>query len=71
MIEVFKTSINDPIKADFLIEHLMLEFPVHEVNFDPEDSCRILRIANWSVNLEVDQLIKILSVFGEQAAPLL
>jgi hypothetical protein len=62
MVEVFKTSVNDPEEAKQLLERLNGHFPQSKINFDLEDSDNILRFEARNVN--TPHIINILTGLG-------
>lgn len=44
MIKVFKTDIDSPDHADLVKNSLLIKFPGFRIDFDLEDSDRILRV---------------------------
>ena len=44
MIKVFKTDIDSPDHADLVKNSLLMKFPGFRIDFDLEDSDRILRV---------------------------
>ncbi len=45
MVEVFKTNVNAPEPAQWLIHKLNTLYPHYKINFDLEDCDKILRVA--------------------------
>jgi hypothetical protein len=70
MIEVFKTDVEDAVKAAKLLHHLTGKFPTYHLNFDLDDCDRILRIHTKSGTVETDRVIEIMEVLGFKAEPL-
>jgi Neuraminidase (sialidase) len=58
MVEVFKTDIDQKIKADEIVNILSVHFPSYKINVDFEDCDRVLRIE--SDILDVDEVVSIL-----------
>lgn len=52
MVEVFKTDITDPAKADELKLRLLKRFADYKINFDLEDCDRIMRIESNEIKKE-------------------
>ena len=44
MVLVFKTDVQDALRADYLVEKLKTRFPAWRINFDLEDCDRVLRV---------------------------
>jgi len=61
MVEVFKTNVQDPIKAEMLILKICRLSPYYRVNFDLDDCDNILRVESKTGiidSAEVNELIK-------------
>jgi 50S ribosomal subunit-associated GTPase HflX len=67
MIEVFKTNLEDPKDADWLIQLISTSFPGYQVNFDLEDCDRIMRVKCEHLVVDVKHLILILKDRGFEA----
>ena len=50
---VYKTNIFKPARAKNILEKLSNHFPEHKINFDLEDSDKILRMEGTYVNPEI------------------
>lgn len=55
MVSVFKTNVQCPHKAVFIISGLLSAYPAFRINFDLEDCDRILRVEGS--NIEVNDII--------------
>lgn len=66
MVEVFKTNVNDPDQADFLIEEIHKTFRHYAANFDLEDCDRILRVASAAL-VHPPAVVDLLRQFGFEA----
>jgi len=64
MIEVFKTSIQDPIQAKVVKQLLLVQNPLLEINFDLEDCDKILRIKNIEDAVDISSVLKVLNETG-------
>ena len=64
MIEVFKTNINDQLRASMLIDKIHGSFDNCIANFDLEDCDNILRVKCTSGSIEPLLLIDFLRAFG-------
>jgi len=64
MIEVFKTSIQDPIQAKVVKQLLLVQNPLLEINFDLEDCDKILRIKNIEYAVDISSVLKVLNETG-------
>lgn len=64
MIEVFKTSVQNPMQAQVVQQLLLAQYPAIEVNFDLEDCDNILRIKNIEEASDIDSIIKVLNETG-------
>lgn len=63
MIEVFKTNITQPKKANKIIRKLHLKFPDYKINFDFEDCDNILRVESFNKVLEIEKIIQLIRSF--------
>jgi hypothetical protein len=68
MVEVFKTTVQEPDAAASIITTLQRLFPNQSINFDLEDCDRILRIEGETIDLK--QVISILHLEGYGCEPL-
>ena len=64
MVEVFKTNIEDPLRAKWLISKIHETFCNYEANFDLDDCDNILRVECSRGLVESQQLICFLEKFG-------
>lgn len=62
MVEVFKTNVTDIIDANRIITSLTKICPTYKINFDLEDSEKILRIEG--VKIDNEQIINLLDKKG-------
>ena len=67
MIEVFKTDVQDPLRARELLNNIHAQFPHYQSNFDLDDCDRILRVKNKSGAVEAGEVIKIIRKHGHDA----
>jgi hypothetical protein len=67
MVEVFKTSVNDPAEAEMLIGLIHKRFTDYKANFDLEDCDKILRIKSGNDLIHSVQVINILLSYGIHA----
>lgn len=51
MVSVFKTNVQCPEKAVFILDGLLSEYPAFRINFDLEDCDRILRVEGNDVEI--------------------
>tara|TARA_R110002049_G_scaffold303286_1_gene497497 strand:- start:3796 stop:4059 length:264 start_codon:yes stop_codon:yes gene_type:complete len=70
MIEVYRTNVENPKQAKFVLKHLCKIFPDYDINFDLEDCDNILRVESLSGTIEVFQVITLLNNLGFTAAVL-
>ena len=64
MIEVFKTNVEDPNEAAWLVSHLGKIFPDYVINFDLEDCDRILRVKCEARPIDSANIILLLQTSG-------
>jgi hypothetical protein len=64
MVEVFKTNVQETTQAEKLMDVLSKKFPHLRVNFDLDDSDKILRVEGDLVSNE--RIIEIISTHGYQ-----
>jgi hypothetical protein len=62
-IEIFKTNVDDPQRAKYIVEQIERHFVNCKANFDLADSDRILRVASEG-DVQCDLLIDFLSNVG-------
>ena len=62
-VEVFKTNVADQELAKWLVDHIERNFTHCKVNFDLDDSDRILRVA-FEGKIQSDLLIDLLKNVG-------
>jgi hypothetical protein len=67
MIEVFKTDVDDMIRAGRLVDQIQKIFTGYQVNFDLEDCDRILRVKSPAGSIRTDSLIDLLKEWGVKA----
>jgi hypothetical protein len=67
MIEVFKTSVNDPFIAGNLIAQIQARFKDYLANFDLEDCDLILRIKSANEHVDAPAVISLLAINGFEA----
>jgi len=65
-VEVFKTNVDDPERAKWLVDQIERNFTTSQVNFDLDDCDRILRVVSDS-NIQSDLLIDLLKNVGYRA----
>ncbi len=53
MVEVFKTNVNDPLHALWILNVLSYELPGARINFDLQDCDRILRVEGRDLRPEL------------------
>ncbi|MBU3026378.1 hypothetical protein [Zobellia galactanivorans] len=70
MVEVYKTNVENPKQAKFVLKHLYKIFPDYDINFDLEDCDNILRVESLLNKIEVLQVIAVLNNLGFTAAVL-
>ncbi|GIZ09041.1 hypothetical protein [Flavobacterium sp. UMI-01] len=64
MVEVYKTDIKDSNQAREVYLQLKIRFPYYEINFDLEDSDRILRVESSVINIEDDVIMDVVQSSG-------
>lgn len=64
MVEVFKTSVQDPMQAKIVKQLLLKQNPSLEINFDLEDCDKILRIKNIEKAIDIFSVFKALNETG-------
>lgn len=62
MVTVFKTNVQCPAKAVFIVNGLLSEYPAFRINFDLEDCDRILRVEGK--HIEINGIIASLQNHG-------
>jgi hypothetical protein len=62
-VEVFKTDIEDPKQAKWIIDQIEKSFANYKVNFDLEDCDRILRV-EYEGAMQTSLLIDLLRING-------
>lgn len=67
IIEVFKTNVETDAQAERLVALIQENFPAYAVNFDLNDSDRILRVKT-SGSLHENSLLAVLHTHGVDAA---
>lgn len=67
MVEVFKTDMKDPERAEVLIQQIHSTFPGLEANFDLEDCDKILRIECTTAEIESTAVVGFLRGHGWHA----
>lgn len=65
MIEVFKTNVSSEKKSKIIIDALHLLLPNAKINFDLEDSDKILKIESSSITTHI--VIEYLLLFDTRA----
>jgi hypothetical protein len=60
MVEVFKTSVNNPVQAHLVSERIRVMQPGYDVHFDLEDCDKILRVENREGSVEAETIIRLL-----------
>jgi predicted RNA binding protein with dsRBD fold (UPF0201 family) len=58
MVEVFITNVQEPQDSHKITQELLEHFPAYKINFDLEDSDKILRIEGD--NISADTIISLL-----------
>jgi hypothetical protein len=64
MIEVFKTNVDDPAKAAWLIEQIAKIHSDYTANFDLEDCDRIMRVKTPGISIDSQTIIALLNASG-------
>ncbi len=64
MIEVFKTNVEDPNEAVWLIDQISRIFSDYLVNFDLEDCDRVMRVKCEKGPVDSSAIIALLSTSG-------
>jgi len=64
MVEVFKTNIEDPLRARWLINKIHETFCNYEANFDLDDCDNILRVECSKGVVESQHMISFLEKYG-------
>ena len=67
MVEVFKTDVDDPMYANWLVALIHKKFPAYRANFDLEDCDRVLRVKSNTTSVCAATLILILKDLGFHA----
>ncbi len=67
MIEVFKTNVEDPNEATWLIGVINYVFSDYKINFDLEDCDRIMRVKSDDVTIDSESVISLLNSSGFKA----
>jgi hypothetical protein len=67
MVEVFKTNVDDPTCASWLVALIHKKLPAYRANFDLEDCDRILRVKSNTTSVCAATLILILKELGFEA----
>lgn len=67
MIEVFKTNVEDPNEAEWLIRLINNTFSGCQVNFDLEDCDRIMRVKCDKPAIDTENIISLLKDSGFKA----
>jgi hypothetical protein len=57
-VEVFKTSVAEPVQAEVILATLINSFPNIKTNFDLDDCDRVLRVEGEFVATEIIRLLK-------------
>ena len=70
MVEVFKTNIDNEDEVDLILFKLGNVFPEFRINFDLEDSDKVMRIESPDSNIEVKSVIGFMNSFGFYCKPL-
>lgn len=70
MVEVFKTNVNSPAHADWLIDRIHRAFPGYRANFDLDDCDRILRVHYAAGFVQSNFVIGLLKGLGFEASVL-
>ncbi|MBC7848855.1 MAG: hypothetical protein H7Y31_03925 [Chitinophagaceae bacterium] len=69
MVEVFKTTVEQPEQAKQLASILRDQFNKYRINFDLHDCDNILRVE--AAEICVEQIIKLLSIHGHDCEVLI
>lgn len=64
IVETFKTNIEKPDAAQFIVEKLQELFPGFRINFDLEDCDCILRIESLSSEINVRRIMRCVRKFN-------
>jgi hypothetical protein len=67
MVEVFKTNVADDNTADHLVDQIHRKFDGYHANFDLEDCDLILRVENFSGDVEAFQITDLVKENGFEA----
>jgi hypothetical protein len=67
MVEVFKTDVQDPMQADWLLEQIHQNAGDYRANFDLEDCDRILRVKCPTGSVQSSLVIALLKDLGCRA----
>ncbi len=67
MIEVFKTNVEDPKEAKWLVQLISKNLSGCQVNFDLEDCDRIMRVKCDKAVVDVEHIILLLNDSGFKA----
>lgn len=62
MVSVFKTNVQCPAKAVYIVNGLLSQYPDFRINFDLDDCDRILRIEGAEV--QINRIISSLKNLG-------
>jgi hypothetical protein len=62
-VEIFKTNVDDPERAKWLVDQIERNFAKCKVNFDLDDCDRILRVVSEG-RIQTDLLIDMLKKVG-------
>lgn len=67
MVSVFKTNVQCPAKAVYIVNGLLSQFPDFRINFDLEDCDHILRVEGAEVQINgIISSLKNLGYFCEE-----
>ncbi|QXV66273.1 hypothetical protein INP83_04080 [Mucilaginibacter sp. 21P] len=66
MIEVFKTNVQKAAQSRLMIKMLKVHFPASQINFDLEDSDKVLRIESKEICAQ--RIIELLKLNGHYCA---
>lgn len=64
MVEIFRTNVNSPERADLLLLELQERFPGYKMNFDLEDCDKILRVEAIEAPINPAEIIWLLARSG-------
>ncbi len=69
-VKVYKTNVNNPSKADSILDEIRHKLPESDPSFDLDDCDKVLRIEYATKNPQDDKLNLIFERFGHHLEPL-